>query len=38
VQKFYQEQQGGFDQLAIEILERKVRKFLRENAKLTKPK
>jgi len=37
VQKFYQEQQGGFDQLAIEILERKVRKFLRENAKLTKP-
>ena len=36
VGKWYQEN-NGFDQLAIEILERKVRKFLREKAKVSQP-
>ncbi len=34
----YYKKQNLFDQMAIEILERKVRKFLRENAQITEPK
>ena len=36
VRKYYQENRL-FDQMAVEILERKVRAFLRENAKITTP-
>jgi len=36
VVKYYQEN-GLFDQMAIELLERKVRKFLRENAVVKEP-
>jgi trigger factor len=34
----YYKKQNLFDQMAIEILERKVRRFLRENAQITEPK
>lgn len=34
----YYKQNSLYDQMAIEILERKVRKFLRENAQITEPK
>lgn len=37
VRKYYQEKRL-FDQMAIELLERKVRRFLRENAKVTTPR
>jgi len=36
VRKYYQEKRL-FDQMAVELLERKVRGFLRENAKITTP-
>jgi FKBP-type peptidyl-prolyl cis-trans isomerase (trigger factor) len=34
----YYKKQNLYDQMAIEILERKVRRFLRESAQITEPK
>jgi len=34
----YYKKQNLFDQMAIEILERKVRRFLRESAQITEPR